>query len=271
MVLGYKSIKNKLKKNILIENANNQNIHSSSYDVTMDKYILKFKANKKPISLIDAQELVNMYEKINISKGYTLKPGETILVVLEDKFNMPNNICGSIRGRTSFNRLGLVIPIQHLNPGFKGKLNITLTNHSCNSYVLTPKLQIAQVVFEKMNKKVKNKYLYSNQKKASYQEKDGLQGSMIYNDFIGKVVRHYKGNYYYVEDICMDSETKESTVIYRNLYNNELSNTWARPAKMFFEEIDPDKEDNITKQTHRFEIVNELTEDYTKKDKNESE
>ena len=265
MVLGYKTIRRKLKKNILIENANTQNIHASSYDVTIDKYILKFKSNKIPISLIDAQELNDMYEKINISEGYTIKPNETILVVLEDKFNMPNNICGSIRGRTSYNRLGIFIPTQHLNPGFKGKLNITLTNLSSNSYVITPKLQIAQVVFEKLDKKLKKKYLYSSQKKASYQDKDGLQGSMVYNDFVGKVVRHFKGNYYYVEDICMDTETKEYTVIYRTLYNNEVSNTWARPAKMFFEEIDPDKEGNITKQKHRFEIASEFAEDYTKK------
>ena len=134
MVLGYKTIKKLLSKNILIENSNNQNIHSSSYDVTVDKYILKFKKKEKPISFIDAQELNDMYEEINISEGYTIKPGETVLVVLEDTFNMPNNICGSIRGRTSLNRLGLTIATQHLHPGFKGKLNLAVTNNSINSY-----------------------------------------------------------------------------------------------------------------------------------------
>ena len=267
MTLSYNTMKKLMKKNLLIVNANNQNIHSSSYDVTLDKYVLIFKKNKKPISLIDAQELDSMYEEINISEGYTLKPGETILVVLEDEFNMPCNVCGSIRGRTSFNRLGLTIPIQHLNPGFKGKLNLTITNNSTNAYILTPKIQIAQVVFEKLDKKLKKENAYSSQKKPSYQNKDGRQGSMVYNDYVGKVVRHFKGNYYYVEDICMDSETKEYTVIYRNLYNREDSNTWARPAKMFFEGIDPNRKDNITKQSHRFEIVNDLTIDYTKKRK----
>ncbi len=265
MVLGYKSIKKLIQKNILIENANNQNIHSSSYDVTVDKYILKFKSTNKPISLIDAQELSEMYEEVNISEGYILKPGETILVVLEDVFNLPNNVCGSIRGRTSFNRLGLTIPVQHLNPGFKGKLNITLTNHSTNSYMLMPKLQIAQVIFERMDKKVSKKHWYPSEEKASYQQKDGLQGSMIYNDFVGKVVRHFKGNYYYIVDICMDTETNEHTVIYRSLYDNDTSKTWSRPAKMFFEKIDPNKEGNVTKQSHRFEIVTDLAKDYTKK------
>ena len=261
MVLGYNTIKKLMSKNILVENANYQNIHSSSYDVTIDKYILKFKKNKKPISFIDAQELNDMYEEVNITEGYTIEPGETILVVLEDAFNIPNNICGSIRGRTSLNRLGLTIATQHLNPGFKGKLNLTVTNNSINSYVITPKIQIAQVIFEKLDKKVKEKHLYSNQTKASYQNKDGRQGSMIYSDYIGKVVRHFKGNYYYIEDICMDSETKEYTIIYKNLYDREDSNIWARPAKMFFEEIDVNRKDNITKQSHRFELVNDLSID----------
>ena len=125
------------------------------------------------------------------------------------------------------------------------------------------------MVFEKLDKKVKKEQLYFKQAKASYQNQDGKQGSMIYSDYVGKVVRHFKGNYYYIEDICMDSETKEYTIIYKNLYNREDSNIWARPAKMFFEEIDPNRKDNITKQTHRFELVNDLSIDYTKQNKNE--
>lgn len=269
MILGYNTIKKLLSKHILIENANNQNIFSSSYNVTVDKYILKFKKNNNPISFADAEELDNIYEEINITKGYTIKPGETILVVLEDIFNIPNNICGYIRGRTSLNRLGLTIATQHLNPGFRGKLNLTVTNNSVNSYIITPKIQIAQVIFENLDKKVKKKHLYSGEKKAVYQNKNGCQGSMIYSDYIGKVVRHFKGNYYYIDNICMDSETKEYTIIYRNLYDRKDSNVWARNAKMFFEEIDINREDNITKQSHRFELVNDLTIDYTKQNKNE--
>ena len=65
----------------------------------------------------------------------------------------------------------------------------------------------------------------------------------------------------------MDSETKEYTVIYRNLYDNKLSDVWARPAKMFFEQIDPNSKDNVTKQNHRFELVDDLSKDYTKENK----
>lgn len=74
---------------------------------------------------------------------------------------------------------------------------------------------------------------------------------------IGKVYRHFKGNYYFVRDVALDSETKERMVVYSPLYDREDSMLWVRPEKMFLEEI-PSRPDNVTGQTHRFEIVNDI-------------
>ena len=128
-------------------------------------------------------------------------------------------------------------------------------------------MRIAQIIFEELDDNSPDELLYFNEKTPVYQNEAGLNGSKIYSDFIGKVVRHFKGNYYYIENICLDSETKEYMVIYKTLYNRKDSNIWARPMKMFFEEIDINRKDNITKQKHRFEIVDELTLDYTKNNK----
>lgn len=264
MILPGQQLEELIKKNKLIKKGNIDNIHSSSYDLTSSKYILVFKNNNKVVKLNNPEDIDKMYEKIDISNGYNLKPGECILVPIEDQFNMPEDICGSIRGRTSYNRLGIFTTIQHINPGYKGKLNITIINNSPNIYEITPGMQIAQVVFEKMYDKVSEELLYSNEKNATYQDEDGLDGSKIYKDYIGKVVRHFKGNYYYIENICMDSETKEYVVVYRTLYKRKDSNFWTRPAQMFFESVDPNREGNITGQTHRFEVVDNLEIDYTK-------
>ena len=265
LILGYNTINKLLKKQKLIERANQQNIRSASFDLTISKYILVFKTPKDTISLFDAEKISNMYDKINISQGYILKPKDTILVILDDEFNIPKNICGFIQGRTSLNRLGIMVFPQILQPGFKGKLNISITNCSNNEYLITPKIVIGQVIFQKLNKKLKNKYTYGYQKNISYQNTNGEQGSMIYTDYIGKVVRHYKGNYYYIEDICIHSETNEYMIIYKPLYETENRNIWARPAKMFFDKIDKNKSGNITKQSHRFEIMTDLNIDHIKK------
>lgn len=266
MILSGETIKKLTKEQKLIKNALEENIHSSSYDVTSTNYILKFIPSNESISLIDRSSIESIYEKINIKNGYKLKPDECLLIPLKEEFDIPDNICGHIRGRTSFNRLGLLISIQHLNPGYQGKLNITIKNCSPNTYKLLPNMNLAQIVFETLDTNVSANYLYSNEPNPVYQNEDGMQGSKVYTKFIGKVVRHFKGNYYYIENISMDSENKEYVVIYHNLYERNDSNTWTRPAKMFFENIDPNRPDNITKQHTRFEVVDEITKDYTRKD-----
>lgn len=265
MILNGNSIEKLFLKNMLIENANFENIRSASYDLTVSNFILKFKNIKAPILLSDVNQLENMYEKIDITEGYNLNPSECILIAIEDLFNIPDNICASIRGRTSYNRLGIFTTIQHINPGFRGKLNISIVNNSTNTYRIQPKIKIAQVIFEAMDNKVSENLLYFNEQNPAYQNEDGSQGSKVYNDFIGKVVRHFKGNYYYIEDVALNSETKEWEIIYRTLYDRQDSKIWVRPAKMFFESIEQDRDGNITKQTHRFEIVDDLTIDHTKK------
>lgn len=81
---------------------------------------------------------------------------------------------------------------------------------------------------------------------------------------IGKVYRHFKGNYYFVENIAYDSETKERMVVYKPLYNREDNRQlWVRPEKMFLEEI-PERPDNITGQKVRFELVKDIEKNYQK-------
>ena len=81
---------------------------------------------------------------------------------------------------------------------------------------------------------------------------------------IGKVYRHFKGNYYFVEDVAYDSETKERKVVYKPLYNREDNRQlWVRPEKMFLEEI-PERPDNITGQKLRFELVKDIEKNYQK-------
>lgn len=81
---------------------------------------------------------------------------------------------------------------------------------------------------------------------------------------VGRVYRHFKGNYYFVEDIAYDSESKNRMVVYKPLYNREDGrNTWVRSEKMFLEEI-PERADNITGQKVRFELVDKIQKNYLK-------
>ena len=81
---------------------------------------------------------------------------------------------------------------------------------------------------------------------------------------IGKVYRHFKGNYYFVENVGLDSETMERKVIYKALYDRPDSQIFIRDEKMFLEEIDKTRKDNVTGQTYRFQKVEDIDKDYTK-------
>ena len=75
---------------------------------------------------------------------------------------------------------------------------------------------------------------------------------------IGRVYRHFKGNYYFVENIAYNSENEEKMVIYKPLYErDDNKNIWVRPEKMFLDNIS-DRSDNTTGQTYRFELVDDI-------------
>ena len=53
---------------------------------------------------------------------------------------------------------------------------------------------------------------------------------------IGRVYRHFKGDYYLVEAVARDSETEQPVVIYRKLYAD--GGLWIRPLSMFLSRVD---------------------------------
>ncbi len=65
------------------------------------------------------------------------------------------------------------------------------------------------------------------------------------------IYKHFKGDYYLVEDVCVDSETQEECVLYRKLYDD--GTLFVRPKKMFLEKVDHVKYPDV-KQEFRFEL-----------------
>lgn len=65
------------------------------------------------------------------------------------------------------------------------------------------------------------------------------------------IYKHFKGDYYLVEDIAIHSETREKYIVYRGLYGD--GKLYIRPYDMFMSEVDREKYPNV-EQKYRFEL-----------------
>lgn len=65
------------------------------------------------------------------------------------------------------------------------------------------------------------------------------------------IYKHFKGDYYIVEDVAIHSETKEKYIVYRALYGD--GTLYIRPYDMFLSKVDKVKYPNV-EQEYRFEL-----------------
>ncbi len=68
---------------------------------------------------------------------------------------------------------------------------------------------------------------------------------------LGRVYRHFKGDYYLVEAVAHDSVSGAPCVIYRKLYGD--GGLWVRPLSMFLSKVDQEKYPDA-QQEYRFEL-----------------
>lgn len=86
----------------------------------------------------------------------------------------------------------------------------------------------------------------------SYGENETMESELKNELKLHRIYRHFKGDYYLVEDLAKDSETGQDMVVYRKLYGD--GSLWVRPKTMFLEEVDHHKYPDV-QQKYRFELV----------------
>lgn len=70
---------------------------------------------------------------------------------------------------------------------------------------------------------------------------------------INGIYKHFKGDYYIVQDVALDSDTLEECVVYRGLYGN--GPLYVRKKSDFLGKVDKEKYRDAG-QEYRFEIQN---------------
>lgn len=104
-----------------------------------------------------------------------IMPGETVLATTLEIVELPQNVAGFIKDKSSFLRLGLTIGQGFVDPGFKGNLTISIFNGSKRPVQLKKDIPFCQIVF--MN--VEN---CSSSYDGHYQNQKGVGFSILNDD-----------------------------------------------------------------------------------------
>ena len=151
------------QKRVNIEPFDKTAVGPASIDLTLDKYIRVFHLKKKVIS--EHTDYKKITTKINISKGYLLKPGELVLGITKEKITLAENIAGWINSRSRFARIGLMshITAPFIAPGVSNKQVLEIYNASRQTIKLMPGTKICQLVLQECKGKAKYEGLFMKQ------------------------------------------------------------------------------------------------------------
>lgn len=144
------------------------------------------------LSPIHQQETIDIknnepkYQKLN-GDAILLPAGEFILATTKEWIELPSDIIARVEGRSSIGRLGIAIHVTagFIDAGFKGNITLEIKNLSNNNVILYEDMRVCQIVFETVDKTVKNPYGCCGNK---YQGQKGVTGSLIYWDSDNKPV-----------------------------------------------------------------------------------
>lgn len=139
--------------NLIITPLIQNNVQPGSVDLTLHNKIEVFHSPEiLDIAGIQKDALSSMEEIVDISDGYSLKPGEFITGRSEEYIELPQNILAIITNRNSLAKIGIDAAISTFtNPGFKGRKTIVIKNNSQSVIVLRPGMRICQMLIFKMD------------------------------------------------------------------------------------------------------------------------
>ena len=172
MVLSDTKIRELTTQKGLLEPFDENRLQAVSYDISSGNVAMVYQSLDVAVDLRNKKLVEQVTRKVDITKGYHIKPGEYLLVKTKEKFAIPASLTAHIRPRTTFTKFGLIISDQHMNPNFKGYLYLGLYNATPNIIDIYPDLIIAQMVFEEVSGDISKEKLYDHKIDAKYQNED---------------------------------------------------------------------------------------------------
>ena len=186
MVLSDRSIKEALKQgHIVIEPLDPQDIQPASVDLHLHQRLLVFRNTRRPY--IDVKRrLDDLTDSVEIEgdEAFALHPGEFVLASTQEHIEVPHDLVARLEGKSSLGRMGLVIhsTAGYVDPGWKGRLTLELTNIARLPITLYQQMKIGQISFLQLTTPVDRPY-GSDSLKSKYQGQTQPTASRYHENF----------------------------------------------------------------------------------------
>jgi dCTP deaminase len=151
-------------------------------DLRLGREFRVFK-NYRLASIDPKLDLSNLTELETIdSEPFVLHPGEFVLAVTMERVEIPDDIVGRLDGKSSLGRLGLIVhsTAGFVDPGFKGRLTLELTNIANLPVLLYHEMPVSQISFVRLTTPADKPYGSDGSK---YQGQMGPEPSRYYLNY----------------------------------------------------------------------------------------
>jgi dCTP deaminase len=160
-------------------------LQPSSVDLHLDRSFRVFRNNRYPfIDVRSPQPDLTELLSIADDEPFVLHPGEFVLGQTIEWVELPDDLVARLEGKSSLGRLGLLIhsTAGYVDPGWKGKLTLELSNVANLPIALYFGMRIGQISFFEMSSPVDRPY-GSAGLGSKYQGQSEPTASAYFEDF----------------------------------------------------------------------------------------
>ncbi|WP_318570241.1 dCTP deaminase [Salinigranum marinum] len=160
-------------------------VQPASIDVRLGREFLEFQRANIPCIHPNSEAEVDEYVSETIvdeGNEFILHPGDFVLGTTKERVEVPPDLVAQVEGRSSLGRLAVVVHATagFIDPGFRGKITLELSNLGTAPVALTPGMRISQLVFTEMKSPATRPY--GTERGSKYQDQTGPQASRIGGD-----------------------------------------------------------------------------------------
>ncbi|MHC4339724.1 MAG: dCTP deaminase [Planctomycetota bacterium] len=188
MILSDRDLRERIERgDILIEPLDDPDlqIQPASVDLRLDRTFVVYRLPHVPcIDPRDPRTVGGYTETLEIGDGeaFVLQPGEFALASTLERVTVPTDLVARLEGRSSIGRLAVVVHATagFVDPGFRGKITLELSNLGRCAVKLYPGMRISQVVFHQLLSPAERPY--GPARGSKYQDQEGPVPSRITRD-----------------------------------------------------------------------------------------